>query len=79
VVTALMFVSPAGATCLKGAMTRPLTLKARPIKGSPGWFVQILFPDGRERRISAFATEADAHKWIQNESDDWLAGMGEGK
>jgi hypothetical protein len=60
-------------------MTRELTLTAQPIKGSPGWFVQILFPDGREKRISSFLTEAEAQAWIANESDDWLAGRGESR
>jgi hypothetical protein len=54
-------------------------LTAHPIKGSPGWFVKIAFPDGRERRISRFVTETEAQAWIENESDDWLAGMGEGR
>jgi hypothetical protein len=54
-------------------------LTPHPIKGSPGWFVKISFPDGRERRISRFVTETEAQAWIENESDDWLAGMGEGR
>lgn len=60
-------------------MTRDLTLTPQPIRGSPGWFVQIRFPDGREKRISRFLTEAEALAWIANESDDWLAGMGESR
>ncbi len=60
-------------------MTRELTLRPQQIKGSPGWFVQILFPDGREKRISRFLTKEEAQAWIKNESDDWLAGMGEGR
>jgi hypothetical protein len=60
-------------------MTRALTLTPQPIKGSSGWFVQILFPDGREKRISRFITAAEAQAWIDNESDDWLAGMGESR
>ncbi len=60
-------------------MTPEPTLTPHPITGSPGWFVKISFPDGRERRISRFLTEADAKAWIHNESDDWLAGMGEGR
>jgi hypothetical protein len=60
-------------------MTTELTLTPRPIKGSPGWFVQIVFPDGREKRISRFLTKEEAEAWIANESDDWLAGMGEGR
>ena len=60
-------------------MTKELTLIPQPIKGSPGWFVQIRFPDGREKRISRFTTEAEAQAWIDNESDDWLASMGEGR
>jgi hypothetical protein len=60
-------------------MTKKLTLTPCPIKGSPGWFVQILFPDGREKRISRFSSEAEALAWIANESDDWLPGMGEGR
>ena len=60
-------------------MTTEPTLTPRPIKGASGWFVQISFPDGREKRISRFLTEAEARAWIDNESDDWLAGMGEGR
>jgi NAD(P)H-flavin reductase len=60
-------------------MTAEPILTPHPIKGSPGWFVKISFPDGRERRISRFVTEAEAEAWIANESDDWLAGMGEGR
>ena len=66
-------------SCRRTVMMKKLTLTPRPIKGSPGWFVQILFPDGREKRISRFETEAEAQAWIANESDDWLAGMGEGR
>jgi hypothetical protein len=60
-------------------MTKELTLTPLPIRGSPGWFVQVSFPDGREKRISRFTTEAEARAWIDNESDDWLAGMGEAR
>jgi len=60
-------------------MTKELTLTPQRIVGSSGWFVQILFPDGREKRISRFLTEAEAQAWIANESDDWLAGMGEAR
>jgi len=60
-------------------MTKELTFTPLPIKGSPGWFVQIRFPDGREKRISRFITQAEAQAWIDNESDDWLAGMGESR
>lgn len=60
-------------------MTGQPILTPRPIKGSPGWFVQIRFADGREKRISRFMTEEEAQAWIDNESDDWLAGMGEGR
>ena len=58
-------------------MAKELTLTPHPIKGSPGWFVQVVFPDGREKRISRFLTKAEAEAWIANEADDWLAGMGE--
>ena len=60
-------------------MSKDLTLTPRPIKGSPGWVVQVSFPDGREKRISRFTTEAEAQAWIDNESDDWLAGIGEAR
>jgi len=60
-------------------MTSSPILTPQPIKGSPGWFVQIRFPDGREKRISRFLTQAEAQAWIDNESDDWLAGMGEAR
>jgi hypothetical protein len=55
------------------------TLTPCPIKGSPGWFVKVAFADGREKRISRFLTKGEAQAWIVNESDDWLAAMGEGR
>lgn len=60
-------------------MTKVLTLTPCSIKGSPGWFVKVAFPDGREKRVSRFLTKEDAQAWIENESDDWLAAMGEGR
>jgi len=60
-------------------MTTDPNLTPHPVNGSPGWFVKIAFADGRERRISRFVTEAEARAWIENESDDWLAGVGEGR
>jgi hypothetical protein len=41
--------------------------------------VKVVFPDGREKRVSRFLTEEEAKAWIANESDDWLAGIGEGR
>ena len=55
-------------------MTMKLTLTPQPIKGARGWFVRVVFPDGREKRISRFSTQVEAEAWIANESDDWLAG-----
>lgn len=59
--------------------TTPPTLTPHPLKGSPGWFVQVVFPDGREKRVSRFLTDVEALAWIENEADDWLAGIGEGR
>ena len=60
-------------------MTREPILTPHPIKGSPGWFVKVAFPDGREKRVSRFLTEEEARAWIANESADWWAGFGEGR
>jgi len=34
-------------------MTEPPTLTPQPIKGASGWFVQVVFPDGTEKRVSS--------------------------
>ena len=41
--------------------------------------IGIAGSDGARQTMLGFATEAEAEAWIANESDDWLAGMGEGR
>jgi hypothetical protein len=36
------------------------------------WYVRVTLPDGTIDRIEGFATEADASRWIRNESAVWL-------
>jgi hypothetical protein len=54
------------------------TLTPAPMKGASGWCVRVRFPDGREKQITRFETQAAAQAWIDNESADWLSGMGWG-
>jgi hypothetical protein len=37
-----------------------------------GQFVRITMPSGEAETVYGFATEADAAKWIRNESQAWL-------
>ena len=37
-----------------------------------GYYVRVTMPDGRVERIEGFEIEADAAKWIRNESVVWL-------
>jgi hypothetical protein len=54
-------------------MDKPHT-KFEPIqlKNYSGWYVLITLHRGVEHRISSFKTEAEARRWIGENSDAWL-------
>jgi hypothetical protein len=38
----------------------------------PEWYVRVTLPDGKERRIGGFKTEADARAWIAKSATAWI-------
>jgi hypothetical protein len=48
--------------------------EARPLKSTPGWFVQVSWRYGLVEHVSGFATDQDAQKWIEEKSEAWLRG-----
>jgi hypothetical protein len=50
----------------------------RPMKTGQTWMVVVTFPDRAEMQVTDFGTEADARKWIANESQAWLRKLGYG-
>jgi hypothetical protein len=52
--------------------TKPL-LTPRMLKDRPGWYVLLVWPNGREQHITNFDTEAEAQAWIDNNSAAWLS------
>jgi len=37
------------------------------------WCVQVVWPNGREKRVNGFENEAHARGWIEHESQAWIA------
>ncbi len=50
----------------------PVHLKARPHKSGDSWYVQVTWDSGRTAQVPDFVTEADAERWIKEESALWL-------
>jgi hypothetical protein len=48
------------------------TFTARQTTDRTEFCVLVEWPDGSKARISRFATFADAQRWIEQESDNWL-------
>ena len=46
----------------------------RPLKSTPGLFVQVSWRYGLVGHVSGFATDQDAQKWIEEKSEAWLRG-----
>jgi hypothetical protein len=40
--------------------------------------VVVTFPDRTDLQVTDFGAEADARKWIANESQEWLRKLGYG-
>jgi len=43
------------------------------LKSGDGWYVQVTWDNGRTAQVPNFATEAEAERWIKNDSAQWLA------
>jgi hypothetical protein len=39
------------------------------------WYVQIVWPDGRKKRVDGFSSEAHARGWIEHESRAYIADL----
>ena len=62
-------------------MARPaadIRFEVRPMKTGPTWMVVVTFPDRADLHVTDFGTEADARKWIANDSQAWLTKLGYG-
>ena len=54
-------------------MTASPTMTPRELPGFSDWYVVIAWPDGSQRRVNGFTSEAHAKGWIAHESAAWLA------
>ncbi len=46
--------------------------QARPFKTGDGWYVHVIWDNGRTADVPNFATEDDAKEWIRHEAHAWL-------
>jgi hypothetical protein len=49
------------------------------LKDGTGWYVRLTLPGRTPPQITGFKTEAEARKWIETKSAEWLEGYAGGK
>jgi len=85
--SAVLFRAPAGATQAdrfaiitagQGAsMTQRLpSTRVRPMPDWSGWYVELIWPDGRVDHIDKFGSASTARAWISRELPSYLADDG---
>ena len=47
--------------------------EARPLKSASGWYVRVVWPNGKRDHIPGFVTQKEAQRWIEGNASAWLS------
>jgi hypothetical protein len=49
------------------------TFQARPLKSASGWYVRVVWPNGKRDHIPGFVTQKEAQRCIEGNASAWLS------
>jgi hypothetical protein len=55
-----------------GLSTNP-AFEARPLKSASGWYVRVVWPNGKREHVPGFVTQQEAQRWIEGKASAWLS------
>jgi hypothetical protein len=47
--------------------------EARPLKSASGWYVRVVWPNGKRDHIAGIVTQKEAQRWIEGNASAWLS------